>query len=396
MWTGDVSGGVDPMRTGTGVRFIHTADWQLGMPANFLEPEARYRFQQARFDVIAKIGEVARAERAAFVVVAGDVFEYNLLAPKTIQRALDAMAQIPVPVLLLPGNHDPLDATSIFSNPHFRGGCPPNVHVLDQDGVREDLEEVLPPGVEVVAAPWRTKHPARNPLDPVLEALDAAPVRLRVAVGHGGMDVVGGRDDVDILRLADLERALADGRVHYIALGDRHSTTPLGRAGRIWYAGAPEVTAFDEVDPGNVLVVDLDVGGAAVRPVRVGTWRFQEERRVFGGAADVAAFSAWLRDLDQKDRTAVRLAVSGALPMAARRELDTAVESVGASLAGLRLLPADGGLRVRAEDDDLAALPPGSFARTVADELRRRMADGEAPEVAEAALTLLLRLEAEA
>ncbi len=377
----------------TGIRFVHTADWQLGMPANFLSEEARHRFGQARLDAVERIGAEARARGAAFVVVAGDVFEYNMLSRQTVSRALDAMGAMGVPVLLLPGNHDPLDATTIFEQRSFTEACPPNVHVLTEDGPQRQLEGVLPPGLEVVAAPWRTKHPAVNPLGAVLAALDPVPGRLRLVVGHGGMDVLGVRDDLDILNLQALEAAVADGRAHYIALGDRHSTTRLGAHHRIWYAGTPEVYAFDEVDPGNILLVDLSAGGVEVTPIRVGAWTFVDRTVSLNDADDVDHLEEWIRHLPQKPLTAVRLHVSGLLPLEARERVAQMPVTVGASLAGLEIVPEGAGLHIRPADGDLSVLPPGSFARSVAERLRdRAVGAGEDAAVAEAALGLLLRV----
>ena len=55
-------------------RFLHTADWQLGMTRHFLSPEAQGRFAQDRIDAIRQIGDIAREQGAQFVVVCGDVF----------------------------------------------------------------------------------------------------------------------------------------------------------------------------------------------------------------------------------------------------------------------------------------------------------------------------------
>ena len=59
------------------VRFILTADWQLGMTRHFLEGEAQARFAQARIDAIRTIGRLAAEQGALFVGVGGDVFETN-------------------------------------------------------------------------------------------------------------------------------------------------------------------------------------------------------------------------------------------------------------------------------------------------------------------------------
>ena len=114
------------------MRFVHTADWQLGMTRHFLAGEAQPQYSAARRDAVAGLGPLAAQVGAEFVVVAGDVFEDNQLAPKVISQSLEAMRAIGIPVYLLPGNHDPLDASSVYTSALFTAECPANVHVLDQ------------------------------------------------------------------------------------------------------------------------------------------------------------------------------------------------------------------------------------------------------------------------
>ena len=92
------------------MKFLHTADWQLGMTRHFLDGDAQARYSAARRDAVAALGALARQTGADFVVVAGDVFDANQLAPMVISQSLEAIRAIGVPVYLLPGNHDPLDA----------------------------------------------------------------------------------------------------------------------------------------------------------------------------------------------------------------------------------------------------------------------------------------------
>ena len=54
------------------MRFLHTADWQLGMTRHFLEGEAQPRYAAARRDAVAALAGVAAETQAEFVVVAGD------------------------------------------------------------------------------------------------------------------------------------------------------------------------------------------------------------------------------------------------------------------------------------------------------------------------------------
>ena len=96
------------------VKFLHTADWQLGMTRHFLAGEAQARFDGARIDVIRKIGALAVDEGCSFVAVCGDVFESNQVSRQVVLRAFEAMSATPqIAFYLLPGNHDPLDASSI-------------------------------------------------------------------------------------------------------------------------------------------------------------------------------------------------------------------------------------------------------------------------------------------
>lgn len=85
------------------------------------------RYAQARFEALVSIGQLAVSEGAAFVIVAGDVFEANRVRPRTVVRAMEALAAIPVPVYLLPGSHDPLDAASVYRSPTFARSKPSHV-----------------------------------------------------------------------------------------------------------------------------------------------------------------------------------------------------------------------------------------------------------------------------
>ncbi len=42
------------------MRFVHTADWQLGMTRYFLNGEAQPRYSAARRDVVAGLGRAGR------------------------------------------------------------------------------------------------------------------------------------------------------------------------------------------------------------------------------------------------------------------------------------------------------------------------------------------------
>ncbi|MBX7456388.1 exonuclease SbcCD subunit D [Mycolicibacterium sp. 3033] len=376
------------------MRFLHTADWQLGMTRHFLNGEAQPRYSAARRAAVTALGPLAAETGAEFVVVAGDVFEHNQLAPREVSQSLEAMRGIGVPVYLLPGNHDPLDAASVYTSALFTAERPDNVIVLDRPGVHE-----VRPGLELVAAPWSSKFPTCDLVGQVLDELPADGVT-RIVVGHGAVDIlVPDKDRPSLIALESLESAIGRGAVHYVALGDKHSVFDVGSSGRIWYSGSPEVTNFDDVEPkpGHVLVVDVDET-TAHRPVRVeprpvGAWRFLSLRRGADDRRDIADLDINLDLMPDKDRTVIRLGLTGSLTVTDKAALDLCLDRYARLFAALipwdrntdiAVMPADG------EFDDLGI---GGFAADAVQELvSTARTSGADAEDARAALALLLRL----
>lgn len=373
------------------MRFLHTADWQLGMTRHFLAGDAQPRYSAARRDAVAGLGALAAEVGAEFVVVAGDVFEHNQLAPQVIGQSLEAMRAIGIPVYLLPGNHDPLDASSVYTSALFTAERPDNVTVLDRPGVHE-----VRPGLEIVAAPWRSKAPTTDLVAEVLEGLTPAPVT-RILVAHGGVDVLDpDRNKPSLIRLATLDDALARGLVHYVALGDKHSRTQVGESGRVWYSGSPEVTNFDDVesDPGHVLVVDVHDDNVDVQSRHVGRWRFVTLHRQVDTSRDIADLDMNLDLMTDKDRTVVRLALTGSLTVTDRAALDACLDRYARLFAHLRTWDSHTDLAVVPADGEFTDLGIGGFAAAAVDELvaTARDGDGASAADAQAALALLLRL----
>ena len=377
------------------MRFVHTADWQLGMTRHFLAGEAQPRYSAARRDAVAGLGALATDAGAEFVVVSGDVFEHNQLAPTVISQSLEAMRAIGIPVYLLPGNHDPLDASSVYTSALFTAECPANVQVLDRAGVHE-----VRPGLQIVAAPWRSKAPTTDLVADVLADLPDAGVT-RVLVAHGGVDVL----DPDptkpsLIRLANVEDALSRGVIHYVALGDKHSMTDVGSTGRVWYSGSPEVTNYDDVesDPGHVLIVDLDEADpqhpVTVDAVRMGRWRFSTLNRHVDNSRDVADLDMNLDLMPDKDRTVLRLALIGSLTVTDRAGLDACLDKYSRLFASLRVWDSHSDLAVIPADGEFSDLGIGGFAADAVEELVgvARGRDDATADDAQAALALLLRL----
>ena len=376
------------------MRFIHTADWQLGMTRHFLDDDAQPRYSAARRDVVAGLGALAQRAGAEFVVVAGDVFDANQLAPKVISQSLAAMGRIEVPVYLLPGNHDPLDPSSVYTSKQFLAERPDNVVVLDRAGIFD-----LRPGVQIVAAPWRSKHPTTDLAADVLAELPSDGTA-RILLAHGAVDVLDpDRDNIAAIRMAAVTAALERSAVHYAALGDKHSRTEVGDSGRVWYSGSPEVTDYDhkEADSGHVLLVDMDLDDPAhpvtVETHTVGTWRFLTIAADLNNGSDIAALDARLDALPGKDRTVVQLALKGTVTVTERADLDLCIEKYSRLFAGMDNWERHTELVVMPADEEFDNLGIGGFAADAVDDLKEKAcSDGPDAQTARGALALLLRL----
>lgn len=372
----------------TKVRFIHTSDWQLGMTRAYLSDEAAARFSQARIDAITQLGQAAQDQGAQFIVVAGDVFESNHLSRQILLRTIDALTALPVPVFLLPGNHDPLDAASIFLTPELLA-APEHIVVL------RDMQPVAVPGVpgvEVVGAPWRTKHPNGDLCAEMAAQLEPAEGVVRIAVGHGQVDKLSpDLSRPEIIAVADIEKALQAQKFHYLALGDRHSVYCVGHSGRIWYSGAPVATAFVEDKPNHALLVDLDGNaGCAVEPLAIGAWEFVAEHRTLNDAEDFEAFRQWLEALPNKQCHAVKVSFTGSISLALAAQLDELMEGQEARFASLRRRERLTDLAIVPDQLDEDSVVLTGYAKSAWDELLQEASTDDS--VARDALLLFYRL----
>lgn len=373
----------------TSITFLHSSDWQLGMLRRFLGPDGQARWGQARLDAVARIGDVARETGAKFVVVTGDVFEHNQVERQTILRACEALKRIEVPVVLLPGNHDALEPGSLWTSAQWQAHAPEHVTVLTDSQPLEIL-----PGVEIVGAPWRSRRPVSDPAAPGYAGLGPAPAgTTRILLAHGQFrTLTGGMSDVPTIDQAALEAAVAAGRVHYVGLGDRHSTTRV--TDRIWFSGTQEVTAPEETDPGNVLRVTVSATEIEVEPVRVGAWHMVEHHAELDDEASLTALEDWFAELPDKERTYVRLAADGSLPLPLISRLDAMIDALGEVFASVERWAKFWTVRPAPDAADLDALRLSGPARAAMEELRQALAGGD--ESAGAALTLMHRLARDA
>ncbi|MBP7637126.1 MAG: DNA repair exonuclease [Kiritimatiellae bacterium] len=376
--------------------FIHTADWQIGKSfAGIGDAHKRSLVQQERIEAIKRIGGVAQEHDAAFVLVAGDLFDSPSADKATVSAACSAIGQIGVPVLAIPGNHDHAGPGSVWEQAFFQrelDALAPNLRVLlEAAPVELDAALILP-------CPLLRRAVMADPTD-WLRTPEAfaglSPDKPRIVLAHGSTQTFSGQwsDDEEgasASNLLDLSRLPAT-EIDYIALGDWHGSKQIDA--KAWYAGTPELDRFPkggEHDPGNVLVVEARRGAAPlVARVATSRLRWRELTFDFAGDASLNTLQERLFALleSRANEDLLRLSLTGSLGIEAANRLEELLESLGARL--LRMKLANGTL-IAPTDAELQALTARSgdpLIASVACKLVERAAgDSEEAQVARIAL----------
>ncbi|ANE03736.1 metallophosphoesterase family protein [Corynebacterium crudilactis] len=378
----------------TTVKFLHSSDLQIGMTRWFLSDEAQARFDDDRIRAIEKMGRVAREYACEFIVLAGDVFEHNSLEQRTTGRALEALRSLKMPVYLLPGNHDPLTADSLF----YRAKDIAGVTILADTQTHQ-----ISPGVEIIGAPLQHKIATSDLVADALKDLEPTD-SIRIAVGHGQAEARTTHHRADLIDLHNVEAKLAEGIIDYLALGDTHSAQPVGTSGKVWFSGAPETTDFHDLDPervggevnsGKVLVVTASKEAVEVEEIEIGKWTFQAFSRDISSTEDVQEFLDTLRAYPDKSRTVIKYGLRGTITLEQNRLLEEGIAELEDVFASLKPRERTTDLVLEPGEEELANLDATGYAAEVLRELADSVVNGAAPEEDRDALNLLFRLSRE-
>lgn len=372
------------------MKFLHTADWQIGMRAAHVGA-AGTRVREERLSAARRVIDAARNAGAEFIVVCGDTFEDNGVDRVLVQKVVDILGGFGGPVYVTPGNHDPFMPGSVWEHPAWRSSD--NVRILWEETPIEVSGGTLFP------CPAREQHSGKDPTAWILAGDSRG---IRVGLAHGTVEGVYQEEpDYPIPRNA-VKRAGLD----YLAIGHWHSTATYSATDgtvRMAYSGTHETTKFGERDSENALIVEIAGPGAApvITPVRTGglTWSVMEEEVREPG--DLARLRQRVEALENPGATLLDLRVAGLLSAQDRDEL-ARIEEILASrflfgrIDATRMRPSP------SDDSWIGGLPAGAL-REAATNLREladpayagQRPEGASPEVACRALLELYALASE-
>lgn len=263
----------------------HISDLHLGRksPGDPQGAERLNSFRQALATLAAAGPDV--------IVIAGDAFDGPNVERAIIDEVAGSLVALKtakgeaIPVVIIPGNHDPADAHKLWTCLEKAVGRP-SVHV-----VREARMIMLADGKMLVEAyPCPTRFSGEPPWEQRLQLPAAMGDAVRIVVAHGtlqGGPVPEGETDAYPFGQGDVEALGAD----YVALGHFHGVYPAWGAGEgcqrsFCYCGTHEPDQFGG-EAGYAILASVAVGQPAqLQRVKVG--RRQWRQLQLTGPADLA------------------------------------------------------------------------------------------------------------
>lgn len=279
------------------VTFLHTADWQIGATSVRAGMKSR-ELREIRLKAAERIILAARSRGVEFILVAGDLFDDHDVDDALVQQTVDILnSAAPIPVYILPGNHDFLGHGGIWERRSWIA-VGPHVHLLSS---REEV--ACGEDVALYPCPVLQKRSRRDPTE-WIPARSEGDERIRIGLAHGSLDSIAEEANFPV-RSDRVEESDLD----YLALGDWHGRKVIGRA---VYPGTPEQTSFGEVNTGSALVVSIAHSGDTplLDPVVTGSLEWIEIAEQMREVSDVEHLERKVRSVHDIAHCLFRVSVA--------------------------------------------------------------------------------------
>ncbi|WP_234052316.1 MULTISPECIES: DNA repair exonuclease [unclassified Xanthobacter] len=302
-------------------QFLHAADLHLDSPLRGLArrgPEAA-AFTDASRRALENLVSAALAEKVAFLVIAGDIYDgdwKDFATGHFFVRQMGRLAREAIPVFILRGNHD---AASVITS---ELPLPQNVRSFSVN----EVETVTLPELKVAlhGRGFAQRHVAQNL---ALTYPAAVPGHFNIGVLHTSLTGREGHEVYAPCTVADLERAGYD----YWALGHIHQREVVAQSPAIVFPGNLQGRHARETGPKGATLVRVEDGRiTALEALALDAARFE-------------ALSVELTGADSRETVLerARAALAEAVDQAEGRPLAVRVTLTGRSLmaAALRADP---------------------------------------------------------
>lgn len=249
------------------LKLLHLADAHLGKAFQMLGAQGAAQ-RRTLEDTFVRVIDLAVAKQVQVVLIAGDLFDSPRPSPALVDLAARELRRLDdrgIWVGLVAGNHD----------------VSPDGYVGGSDRLREAGTHIILFGHAVEARPvpaldltitGRSADPG-TPASPLSGWPSHRSTRFAVGVTHGSVYRGGQVETPSAMHPQEIR----DLGLDYLALGDWHSASEVVSAPTpAWYAGSPELLAYDQEGAGHVVMIEIAAPGqATITPVRIGRRQYK-------------------------------------------------------------------------------------------------------------------------
>lgn len=241
--------------------FLHAADLHLDTPmegiGSRLPASWAARLRDASLTALERLVETAIRERVAFVLLAGDIYdgpERGARVQVRLAQALRRMSEAGIDVLIVQGNHDPLEDGFAFGST-----LPPRVTLF---GSQEVASHQIRRGDSVLATVHGISYQRREMRENLAQRFHRRGEGFEVGLLHAALTgSAQGHAPYAPCTIDDLRAAQLD----YWALGHIHARQTLGDAAPwIVYPGNPQGRSFKPSERGAKGAVLVEVEGGRI------------------------------------------------------------------------------------------------------------------------------------
>lgn len=226
------------------VKLLHCGDLHLDTPFTSIAYE-QGRPEQLRNELkqaFARIVKLAVSENVDMVLICGDLYEHGYTRKSTISYVCDQLRLIShIPVLIIPGNHDPAVAGSFYCSFDW----PDNVHILYGDNYIFQH-----PDTKAYVYGYISQEQflaGKN----ILRDLE----RINILMHHGTLDMPFSTEAYNPITSAELDEYGFD----YCAMGHFHTRfEKAGSKKSIYNPGSPEPLGFDEEGEHGIFITLIE------------------------------------------------------------------------------------------------------------------------------------------
>lgn len=309
------------------LKLLHLADVHLGATFRMLGEQGAAQRRQLEQTFSNAVG-LAIEERIHLVLIAGDLFDSPKPAPGTIDLTaaqFRRLADAGIRVAIIGGNHDVTPDGLVPGFDVLRAAHPGLIAFDQAVGVQvlADLD---------VTVLGRSADPGAGS-SPLAAWPKGRTTTFAVGLAHGSSFRAGQVEGPGLIHPDEIR----DLGLDYLALGDWHSAVQiLPPPTAAWYAGTPELLAFNQDEVGHVLLVELPAPGSAqIRACEIGQLRYRAFE-LNAGDVDESSVRRVLEDAAHP-KVLADLVLTGLVPVDRRVDLEAITQDLSGKFFRLRV-----------------------------------------------------------